>query len=65
VAGFALLATIAAALATAMKDEGSREAALITFVVTASGLTLFGVGAAFWGVVIGAAALGAQRWRTA
>jgi benzoate membrane transport protein len=34
-------------------------------VVTASGLTLFGVGAAFWGVVIGAAALGAQRWRTA
>jgi len=65
VAGFALLATIGSALATAMKDEGSREAALITFVVTASGLTLFGVGAAFWGVVIGAAALGAQRWRTA
>ncbi|MBL8341957.1 MAG: benzoate/H(+) symporter BenE family transporter [Rubrivivax sp.] len=63
VAGFALLATIGSALATAMKDEGSREAALITFVVTASGLTLFGVGAAFWGVVIGAAALTLQRWR--
>jgi benzoate membrane transport protein len=44
-----------------MKDEGQREAALITFVVTASGLTLWGVGAAFWGVVAGALVLGVQR----
>jgi benzoate membrane transport protein len=63
VAGFALLSTIGGALAMAMKEDHSREAALITFVVTASGLTIAGVGAAFWGVVIGAAALALQRWR--
>jgi benzoate membrane transport protein len=63
VAGLALLGTIASALATAMKDEGPREAALITFVVTASGLSLWGVGAAFWGVVAGALALAVQRFR--
>ena len=63
VAGFALLGTIGSGLATAMKDEGSREAALITFLVTASGLSLWGVGAAFWGVVAGALALAVQRFR--
>ena len=63
VAGFALLGTIGGGLATAMKDEAQREAALITFLVTASGLTLWGVGAAFWGVVAGAGALAVQRWR--
>ena len=63
VAGFALLGTIGSGLATAMKDEKSREAALITFLVTASGLSLWGVGAAFWGVVAGALALAVQHWR--
>ena len=65
VAGLALLGTIGSGLAVAMRDEGQREAALITFVVTASGLTLWGVGAAFWGVVAGALALGVQRWTKA
>ena len=63
VAGLALLGTIGNGLAAAMKDEGQREAALITFVVTASGLTLWGVGAAFWGVVAGVLALAVQRLR--
>ncbi len=63
VAGLALLGTIGGGLAAAMKDEGQREPALITFLVTASGLTLWGVGAAFWGVVAGALALAVQRWR--
>ena len=63
VAGLALLGTIGNGLAAAMKDETQREPALITFVVTASGLTLWGVGAAFWGVVAGALALAVQRWR--
>jgi benzoate membrane transport protein len=64
VAGLALLSTIGSGLAASMKDETQREAALITFVVTASGLTLWGVGAAFWGVVAGVLALGVQRaWR--
>ena len=63
VAGFDLLGTIGGGLTTAMKDERQREAALITFIVTASGLSLWGVGAAFWGVVAGAAALAVQRLR--
>jgi len=60
-AGFALLGTIGGALAVATRDEGSREAALITFLVTASGLSLWGVGAAFWGLVAGALALAVLR----
>jgi benzoate membrane transport protein len=63
VAGFALLGTIGAGLAAAMQDERQREPALITFLVTASGLTLWGVGAAFWGVVAGLLVLAVQRWR--
>ena len=61
VAGFALLGTIGSGLATAMKDETQREAALVTFLVTVSGLTLWGVGAAFWGVVAGVLTLAVQR----
>jgi len=52
-AGLALLSTIANSLYTAVSDDAAREAAVITFVVTASGLTLFGIGAAFWGLVAG------------
>ena len=63
VAGLALLSSIAGGLAVAVKDETHREAALITFLVTLSGLTLAGIGSAFWGVVAGALALAVQRWR--
>jgi benzoate membrane transport protein len=52
-AGLALLPTIANSLYTAVSDEASREAAVITFVVTASGISLFTIGAAFWGLVAG------------
>jgi benzoate membrane transport protein len=61
VAGLALFPTIGASLAGALGDERTREPALITFLVTASGVTLAGIGPAFWGVVAGAAALGAFR----
>jgi benzoate membrane transport protein len=63
-AGLALVGTIAGALAVAMKSETQRDAALITFVVTLSGVTLAGIGAAFWGVVAGGAALLIQRWNS-
>jgi benzoate membrane transport protein len=53
VAGLALVPTIASAMATAVRDEDEREAAVVTFLVTASGLTLAGIGAAFWGLVAG------------
>jgi benzoate membrane transport protein len=61
VAGLALLGTIAGGLASALKDEQHRDAALLTFVVTLSGLTLAGIGSAFWGAVVGAVALAFQR----
>ncbi len=62
IAGLALLGTIGNALATAVKDESHREASLITFLVTLSGLQIAGVGSAFWGVVAGALALIVQNW---
>ncbi len=52
-AGLGLLGTIGSGLAAALRDETHRDAALVTFLVTASGLTLFGIGAAFWGIVFG------------
>ena len=57
IAGLALLGTIGNGLAGAMSQESEREPALITFLITASGVTLFGVGSAFWGLVGGAFAL--------
>ena len=63
IAGLALLGSIGGGLAVALKEEAHREAALITFLVTLSGLTLWGVGSAFWGVVAGALALFVQQWR--
>ena len=63
VAGLALLSTIAGGLASALKEERHRDAAILTFLVTLSGLTLAGVGSAFWGVVAGTAALLVQHGR--
>lgn len=65
IAGIALLGSIGGGLAAALKDEHHREAALITFLVTLSGLTLWGIGSAFWGVVAGALALIVQNIRRA
>lgn len=61
VAGLALLGTIAGGLSTALAHEAHRDAALLTFVVTLSGLTVAGIGSAFWGVVAGSVALAFQR----
>lgn len=56
IAGLALMNTINSSLVSAIVAEKEREAAMITFFVTASGITLFGVGAAFWGLVAGSIA---------
>ncbi|MCI1011812.1 benzoate/H(+) symporter BenE family transporter [Pseudomonas oryzihabitans] len=53
VAALALLGSIMNGLHGALADPGQREPALITFLVTASGLTLGGIGSAFWGLVAG------------
>ena len=63
IAGLALLGSIGGGLALALKEETHREAALITFLVTLSGVSLAGIGSAFWGVVAGALALFVQQWR--
>ncbi|WP_246795590.1 benzoate/H(+) symporter BenE family transporter [Burkholderia perseverans] len=55
VAALALFGSIMSGLANAMQEVRQREAALVTFMVTASGLTLLSIGSAFWGLVAGIA----------
>lgn len=57
IAGLALLATIGNGLALAVGSENQREPALVTFLVTASGVALAGIGSAFWGLVAGVVTL--------
>jgi len=52
-AGLALFGAIMTGLAGAMADEKQREPALITFLVTASGMSFLGLAAAFWGLIFG------------
>ena len=52
-AGLALLSTIAGSLSNAISDIDTREAAIITFLATAANINLFGIGGAFWGLVLG------------
>ncbi len=64
IAGLALFGTIGNGLAGALGDEKQREPALITFLVTASGTSLLGIGSAFWGLLAGVLAMiVAQAWR--
>jgi benzoate membrane transport protein len=66
IAGIGLLGTIGSSLTTALSDERWREAAVVTFLATASGVQLLGIGSAFWGLVAGlltAVATGAVRRR--
>jgi len=57
IAGIALLGTIGNSLAAALREEAEREPALVTFLVTASGLSLAGIGSAFWGLLAGVVTL--------
>jgi benzoate membrane transport protein len=63
VAGLALLGACAAALLAALQAPEDREAAMVTFLVTASGIAFFGIGGAFWGLVAGGVFFAALRWR--
>ena len=55
VAGLALIGAFGSAIVNAVQDDDSRLPGLVTFLVTASGVSLFGIGSAFWGLVIGLA----------
>lgn len=62
IAGLALLGTIGGGLATALKEDAHRDAALITFLVTLSGVVIGGVGSAFWGAMAGVFTLFVQQY---
>ncbi|MFN0043225.1 MAG: benzoate/H(+) symporter BenE family transporter [Alphaproteobacteria bacterium] len=64
VAGLALFGALGAALGAALSKVEHREEAVVTFIVTASGLSAFGIGGAFWGLVAGGAMLGMKRLRS-
>jgi benzoate membrane transport protein len=63
VAGLALVGALAGALASALADEARRDAAVVTLVVSASGITLASISASFWGLVAGIAFLALGRLR--
>ena len=64
IAALALFGSISNGLTVAMSESKEREAALITFMVTASGMTLYSVGSAFWGIVAGVLTLMILNWKT-
>ncbi|MFN3558648.1 MAG: benzoate/H(+) symporter BenE family transporter [Brevundimonas sp.] len=61
--GLALIGPLTGALSGAMAEPDHREAAVIAFAATASGVALFGIGSAFWGLLAGFLALAALRWK--
>lgn len=62
ITGLALIAPLTGSLSAMMSVAEDREAAVLTFAATASGVALFGVGSAFWGLAVGFLALAARRW---
>lgn len=61
VAALALLGSIGNGLAAGLQREGERDAAVLTFLITLSGLNLAGIGAPFWAVLVGLLALALRR----
>ncbi len=62
ITGLALIAPLTGSLTGMMGVAEDREAAVLTFAATASGVALFGIGSAFWGLAVGFLALAARRW---
>jgi benzoate membrane transport protein len=65
IAGLALFSTIGSSLKVALEEEPLREPAIITILVSASGLSLFGIGAAFWGLIAGVLSSMLLNWHKA
>jgi benzoate membrane transport protein len=61
IAGLALMGALVGALGSALTEEDKRFPAVLTFVVTASGLSMLGIGSAFWGLTAGLLALAIER----
>lgn len=60
-AGVALIPAIVGALVTAMSSKEERDAAIVTFLATGSGVAIYGLGAAFWGLAVGAEAPASRK----
>ncbi|HWT98847.1 MAG TPA: benzoate/H(+) symporter BenE family transporter, partial [Terriglobales bacterium] len=60
--GLALFGAFGSALSGALQNPADREAAVITFIATASGMSIGGIGAAFWGLVAGGFVMALHRW---
>lgn len=58
VAGLALIGAFSGSAVAAFKEPGTREAAAVTFLITASGVSFAGISGAFWGLIAGALMLG-------
>lgn len=63
IAGLAIFSTIGSSLKVALEDEAQREPSIITILISASGITLFGIGAAFWGLFAGILASLLLNWK--
>ncbi|WP_317057228.1 benzoate/H(+) symporter BenE family transporter [Roseovarius rhodophyticola] len=61
IAGLALLGVFVGSMTSALADDTCREASVITFVITASGVTVLGLGGAVWGLLVGGAVYLVQR----
>lgn len=61
IAGLALFAPLLGSATTMFKEKEQIEAALATFLVSASGIAFYGVGAPFWGLVAGLVLFGARH----
>ena len=62
VAGLALLGAFGGAMLASVSDPAEREAAVVTFLVTASGVSFGGIGAAFWGLIAGGGLRALTHW---
>jgi benzoate membrane transport protein len=65
VAGLALFGALGGALSSALARDDERLPAIVTFVTAASGVSFFGIGAAFWGLIAGGALMVVLKWRPA
>ena len=63
IAGLSLISTIGSSLQAALEKETQREPALITLLISSSGMSLFGISSAFWGIIAGLLALLILNWR--
>jgi benzoate membrane transport protein len=62
VAGLAVLGALVTSVSNALEDPRHRVAAIVTFLVVASGIVVLGIGSALWGLVAGALVMGWLGW---